>query len=61
LSPGDHIHLGGGSRGNTIGNGIWDDVAVFRTVLRPADVRQIINGGVQSLMPLVPPITSPNR
>lgn len=55
MTAGNQLHLGGGHRRNNPGIGMWDDVAVFRTMLRPADIRQIINGGVQSLMPLVPP------
>ncbi|HJN08933.1 MAG TPA: glycerophosphodiester phosphodiesterase family protein [Pirellulaceae bacterium] len=52
-APGDRFYLGGGNDENTHGNGMWDDVAVFRRVLSRADVRQIISAGVQSLKPVV--------
>lgn len=55
-APGDTLHLGGGHEGNTKANGVFDDVAVFDTVLTDADVQRLMNLGVEAA---TQPPTSP--
>lgn len=50
LEPGATFYLAGGN-GNTKGNGVWDDVAVFDVALQPGDVQRIMDFGAGSLRP----------
>ncbi len=52
--PGEQFYLGGGQGGNTIGNGVWDDVAVFHTVLDQTEIRHIMFAGVDSVKHAAP-------
>ena len=44
VNPGKTFYLGGGNKGNTPGNGIFDDVRIYDMMLAPKNVQDLFKG-----------------